>query len=289
MNSRLLDKYSSKLLFIILAIVLCVFSISIRPVLSKVDTYSHVIEQLDKKRNNVTALVAASSVTSALISAIPDDTATPIANQLAEFSKGFIVIAAVLFAEKYLLTTFGSISSLMLLISGISMIVYNLGYNRKWLYNTIIKLLILAVAIGTVIPFSIRVTDKIEETFKESIDEIVNDALESEEELKTDEDTEIEDKNLWQKFIGLFSYVGDKVSDAVTSAGRLIEKAKNALGYYVEAIAVMFVTSCIIPAVVLILYIIVIKYVFALNFSVSALARRTFHIEHNRCRKNHRQ
>lgn len=276
---------------IAISILVCVFSlIVLKPILSSVDIYKHEIDQLDNKGSNVMALVTASSITSALISAIPDDTATPIANQLAEFSKLFIIIMAVLLAEKYLLTVFGTISSIMLFFSCVATIIYNLGYNKQWLYNTIIKILILALACGTFIPVSIKITDMIEDTFGETINSAINDALDSEEQLKSDkEPAAVGDKNILQKFTGFFGNIGDTVSDAVSSVATLIETAKTALRNFVEAIAIMFVTSCIIPVMTLILYIAVIKYVFGLNFMVSDIVRKAYYRKsHYRIKDNSR-
>ena len=282
-----------RLLVIALAIIASVYALKVlQPKLSSADLYTHEMEQLDIKRTNVMKLVTASSLTSALISAIPEDTATPIANQLAEFSKLFIVILTVLLTEKYLLTIFGSLACYMIVASCVLTIVYNLGYKREWIYNTIIKILILAVACSTFIPASIRVTDMIEETHRASIDRVINEALEKENELKREEleqeqaqaqaQEQEKEGNLWGKVSGVFNSIGDAVTEAVDSASQLVETAKSALGSFVEAIAVMFVTSCVIPILTLLLYFCVFKYLFGLNFNASSIKRRVISISPKR-------
>ena len=51
----------------------------------KIETHDHTINSIDDKVDMVMKLTAASTVASAGISAIPGDTATPIAEKLADF------------------------------------------------------------------------------------------------------------------------------------------------------------------------------------------------------------
>ena len=73
----------------------------------KIDTHSHTINSIDEKVDMVMKLTAASTVASAGITAIPADTATPIAEKLADFTQYFLLIMCVLYAEKYSLTIIG--------------------------------------------------------------------------------------------------------------------------------------------------------------------------------------
>ena len=88
-------------LALILFAVLSFFPLAAR--VSAPERYTEYTESIDAKTDTVLKLMAASTVTSAGISAIPGDTATPIAEKLADFSEYFLLILCVLYAEKYLL------------------------------------------------------------------------------------------------------------------------------------------------------------------------------------------
>ena len=72
------------------------------------ETHQETVQAIDDKIETVLKLAATSTVASAGISAIPGDTATPIAEKLADFSEYFLLILSVLYAEKYLLTVSGA-------------------------------------------------------------------------------------------------------------------------------------------------------------------------------------
>ena len=71
--------------------------------------WQKTIASLDEKKSTVTGLAAASISVSSAITLIPGDTATPIANELADLSTYFMVILSAVFLEKYLLTIIGFI------------------------------------------------------------------------------------------------------------------------------------------------------------------------------------
>lgn len=269
-----------KSVVILIAVIFGVCSMVVfRPILSSTATYSHEMERLDSKRNDILALAAASSVASTLLTVSPGDVATPLANQLADLSKIFLIILSVVITEKYLLTLLGSMSTYLILLSCAVIIVYNTCYRKQWVYNAIIKILILAVAFGTFIPISIKIMDKIEDTHKESIDRIVNNAIDSEKELE--EESESSNKNVGEIIAGAISDLGNTITGAAASA---YEKAKESVGKFIEAAAVMVVTSCVIPLLTLVLYAFVIRYVFGLNFEMGSTAKKT--LAHYRNRRN---
>ena len=129
---------------IILCFLVILISISfIRSTLTSTQTYKTVIQSIDEKRATVMQLVAASTAASAVITVIPDDVGTPIAQQLAELSKYFIIVLSALYLEKYLLTIIGFISSTVLL-PGASLLFFSyiMHPESEWKRKFAIKLLI---------------------------------------------------------------------------------------------------------------------------------------------------
>ena len=92
----------SKIISTITLIFLIIFLFTVvLPILQNPKTYTLIIQILDEKKSNVLKLLTASSSASVLITAIPDDTATPIATKVADLSSAFLLILTILYLEKY--------------------------------------------------------------------------------------------------------------------------------------------------------------------------------------------
>ena len=71
------------------------------------ETHAGTVASIDEKVDTVMKLTATATLASVGISAIPDDTATPIAEKLTDFTEYFLLILCVLYVEKYLLRVIG--------------------------------------------------------------------------------------------------------------------------------------------------------------------------------------
>ncbi len=221
----------------------------------KIDTHSHTINSIDEKVDMVMKLTAASTVASAGISAIPGDTATPIAEKLADFTQYFLLIMCVLYAEKYSVTiiglaTFKILIPLACVFMGISL------FSESALWRRLsVKFAVFGIAIFLIIPASIRVSDMIYTTFDESINNTINSA-----EQIADDTIELTDAG---ENTGLVQSILNGISETASS---LTEKAANTLNRFVETLAVVIVTSCVIPILVVIFFVWVVKIITGVNF-----------------------
>ena len=221
----------------------------------KIETHSHPINSIDDKVDMVMKLTAASTVASAGISAIPGDTATPIAEKLADFTQYFLLIMCVLYAEKYSVTiiglaTFKILLPLACVFMGISLFSENALWRRLS-----VKFAVFGLAIFLIIPASIRVSDMIYTTFDDSINNTINTA-----EQIADDTIELTDAG---DNSGLVQSILNGISETASS---LTEKAANTLNRFVETLAVMIVTSCVIPILVVIFFVWVAKIIAGVNF-----------------------
>ena len=221
----------------------------------KIETHDHTISSIDEKVDMVMKLTAASTVASAGISAIPGDTATPIAEKLADFTQYFLLIMCVLYAEKYSVTiiglaTFKILLPLACVFMGISL------FSESALWRRLaVKCTVFGLAIFLIIPASVRVSDMIYTTFDESINNTISSA-----EQIADDTVEITDAG---EDAGLVQSILNGISETASS---LTEKAANTLNRFVETLAVMIVTSCVIPILVVIFFVWVAKIITGVNF-----------------------
>ena len=241
----------------------------------KIDTHSHTIDSIDEKVDMVMKLTAASTVASAGITAIPGDTATPIAEKLADFTQYFLLIMCVLYAEKYSLTiiglaTFKILIPLACVFMGISL------FSESALWRRLsAKFAVFGLAIFLIIPASIRVSDMIYATFDESINNTISSA-----EQIADDTVELTDAG---ENSGLIQSILSGISETASS---LTEKAANTLNRFVETLAIMIVTSCIIPLLVVIFFVWLAKIITGVNFAADLMAPGGFRRFYRRCRRD---
>lgn len=227
---------------VILISLIILFSTVVLPFLHNPKTYTPIIQILDEKKSNVLKLLTASSSASVLITAIPGDTATPIATKVADLSSAFLLILTILYLEKYLLTIIGTFACLTICLGFILLIISI--WRQKTSRKTGIKFIVCAGISLTIIPGSTLITHMIDQTYETSIQETIDNAVSSSKEEIIDEQTE--SKNVWDQIAYGFSQIVDTIS---SSASKAYEWAQNALNNFIEATAVMLVTSCLIPVI----------------------------------------
>lgn len=217
----------------------------LRPWVSSAETYTGLVESLDGKKATVTELVVASTAASAAISLLPDDTATPIAEQITKLGGFLGIVLAVLYLEKYLLPILGLLSSVILIPAACLFFVgHGLKAGSGWKKRIGILLLVCAMACLLVIPTGVWVSDRIEENFKTSIDSTMNAALQA---ADFPADTEEENASLWRNI--------------TNAAQNTVNWAKQVLNIFIEAVVIMVVTNCVIPVLTLLFFVALVKQV----------------------------
>lgn len=234
------------------------------------ETHRETVQAIDGKIDTVLKLAATSTVASAGISAIPGDTATPIAEKLADFSEYFLLILSVLYAEKYLLTVIGAGTFKILVPAACLLGAIGLFWNQKGMRRIALRLAAAGLALYLVIPLSIRVSDMIYDTYQESIDETISsaEALSGESAALAEAAEEEEEKQ------GLIGSITSAFSSLTESAENLTDRAAEILNRFIETLAVMIVTSCVIPILVLLFFLWIVKLVTGVEISPPTIPHR---------------
>lgn len=219
-------------------------------------TYSHTIEMLDKNRTTVLGLSAASAAASAAVSALPDDICSPLAQEISEFTTWFLAILSVIYLEKYLLTIFGAVACYLLIPVGCSALLIHLFFPRGVLQSIGTRLLALAAALLLVIPTSVWVSDQINAIYSQSIQITVQSANAVSDNLIG----EMADEN--QENTSVIDEAKEILGDVSGSVAGVIEQFKNVLNRFIEATAVMVVTTCLIPLLVILFFAWIVKTLF---------------------------
>lgn len=239
----------------------------IAPLTGSVKSHEKGIAALEEKRDDVLKLTAGATASSAAISVIPGDAGTPIADKLADLSKYFLLILCAIYLEKYLLTMTGLVSFKLLIPIACILLIAALLYRREegaLISRTSLKryagkLAVFAVILYLLVPVSLFFSNAIESTYKDSVTETVENAKKQSEAIE--KNASDEDDSAWDKFVSKFK---NGVSDVV-------DQFEQTLSSMIEAIAVLIVTSCLIPILVLVLMAWFAKMIFAPDWKLQPM------------------
>ncbi|MDO5131813.1 MAG: hypothetical protein Q4D81_02390 [Eubacteriales bacterium] len=258
-------------------------------------THAHSIEELDEKKNDVMELAGAATATSVTITLLPGDTATPVADKLADLSQYLLIVLCAIYLEKYLVVVMGIVAFRVLIPIGLLLLIFSIFWlsRRSQLWYAGLRLIGLGLALFLVIPASIWISDRIETTYQASIDstlEAVENATEGinpdQQESETGPDGEQQagteaqggeedSRSLWDKIRGIPSTLSESASEAVAGVTQVSEEKlkelENVLSRFMESIAVMIITSCVIPILVLAFFFFVIRILVGNNSQVIVL------------------
>lgn len=241
------NEKKKKILFALIPIVIALLSFFvIARFTSSTEFNAKTIQSLDDKKTTVMELAAASTAASAAITLIPGDVGNPI---------------ACVFFSGYLL------------------------WRKEILRVVAQKFLLFGLAVYLVIPASVKVADMIETTYASSIESTIETAKQTTDEIEseTGESGQVDDKSSNEKSQsdsdsdskenagGFFSGLFNKVQEGVSTATANVE---NVLNNFIEALAILLVTSCLIPILVLIFFVWLVKMLLGLNIDIPTSVRK---------------
>lgn len=250
---------------VLLLIVALVSIFGISKVASSVEFHKNTIKSLDDKKIIVMELTAATVGSATAIAAIPGDATLPLANQIMDLSGYLIIVIGVIFFEKILLTLTGYITFTFLI--PIACLLYGIYiYVRKdSLRNLSLKLAMFGIIIFMIVPVSVKISNLIEESYKATINQTIEEANELQNDVEDQEVTSEEGNGIWNKITSAVSNVVSSIGNAFSE---LIEKGKQLLSNFIDAIAVLLITTCVIPIAVLLFIIWVVKIIFDITIPV---------------------
>lgn len=280
------NEKQKKILFALIPIVIALLSFFvIARFTSSTEFNAKTIQSLDDKKTTVMELAAASTAASAAITLIPGDVGTPIANKLADLSSYFLIVLCAIYLEKYLVTITGYAAFKILVPIACVFFSGYLLWRKEILRVVAQKFLLFGLAVYLVIPASVKVADMIETTYASSIESTIETAKQTTDEIEseTGESGQVDDKSSNEKSQsdsgsdskenagGFFSGLFNKVQEGVSTATANVE---NVLNNFIEALAILLVTSCLIPILVLIFFVWLVKMLLGLNIDIPTSVRK---------------
>ncbi len=231
MENKIDSSFERSLLFRVVAIIVCIIIAGIS-FFGLAKSYSspeskinkETIKYLDEKKTTALELSASATAVSTLITLAPGDDGTPVANKLMDLAVYF-------------------------------------GSKKELFWKIGVKIFIFGLAIYAVIPVSVHVSKMIYSTYQESIDATIdeaNDLADESEASKDDDKDSKKSKDSESSFI-------DKAKDAVNSVKNTLsvtaDSVKNMVNKFIDGLAVLIVTTCLIPVLVIVFFIWLVKLV----------------------------
>lgn len=281
---------------VVLALI-CFFPVA--EFVSSTQTHAASIEQLDAKAGNVTALIASSTAASVAITLLPGDVGSPIADKLVDLAADFAIVLGAIYLEKYLLTILGLAACRL-----VAPIAFASAIAFVWLrpdsplraksLSVAIRLALFAVALCVVIPLSVFVSGMIEQTYAYDASGVAaqidsgaqtsgsaSDSAAASGDASQDssaQSTSGSSDNMWDQFVDWAGNLASDAADAASSAVEgvtsgvtgVLDTAKSWVSSLVEAFAVMIVTCCVIPILVLVFFVWLINVLLGFEISVPA-------------------
>lgn len=292
-------EYKKCIIAVILLLVAILSVTVIGKYASAPENHQKTIASLDEKKQTVMELTAASTVTSALITLLPGDTATPIAEKMADVSGYLLVVLCAIYLEKYLVTITGYVAFTYLIPIACGLWIFNLIFANATVRKLAAKLAVFGLAISLVVPASVKISDLIGDTYQAQIEATIEDAKNTQNILENSsvvddtnatettgigttgtatQNTQEKDNSTTGSVTNIFDWAKDAISNAqesvsnvvdnvVVSSEDLVQKVENSLNHFIEAVAVMIITSCVIPMLVLSLFFWMVKIVLDVDLS----------------------
>ena len=202
------------------------------------------MESLNESSDTVMRLSAGTLSMSLAISALPDDFGTPLADTLADMNVYFIVLLAILFLEKILIQ-FGIPFVFRILIPVACGLwgAYK-ATNKEMIRSLAIRLCVLGLAVAFVVPCSTHIANIVSAEMTNYVEETIAETEGGANKLDEAMESEDADQSIFDKLSELFQSAIDGISD-------LMQYIQNTIRRCMNSIAIMILTTFIMPLLTL--------------------------------------
>ncbi|MBQ8095150.1 MAG: hypothetical protein IJ242_16480 [Clostridia bacterium] len=232
---------------IVLPVVAALISIVVLGGFFDSDSYkSGYMDALSRKQKMAGDLTIAAAGASVVIAAVPDDSTTPIAQEIANIASKLVLVTVVIMFEKLLVSIAGFTVFRVLVPIVCALFLLGHLFRKRTFAQIAFRLLIFALCLVFVVPLSLFIDEVMDKRLGTT--QMITQAMEAGEEVETEEATECENKSLLSQASSFLGGIGDSI--------RMIpEQAQHMLTSFMNGVAVMILTVCVTPVVsVLLLY-----------------------------------
>lgn len=255
-------KHAKLALKVIIPLFVAVFSICVlAAVIPETKFVESSVESLEKSQTTVKEFMGATIATSLAISALPDDFASPLANELAGMNRYFVLMLIVIFAERLLVVEGIGIAFryVVPLACGLYAVASLTG--KKFLKVFAYKVGIFGAALILVVPCSTHFTDVVGKEYLAYVDETIAETKAGADKINEVTDGGDADETIFEKLSEAFKTAIEGVNDLIAYFNNAIKKCMN-------SIAILIVTTVVMPFLTLLFFKWLLKELFRISIPV---------------------
>ena len=249
----------AKILFMIFLMVLS-FSV-LTHIIPESKFVQETIQHLEESQNTIMKFSGTTIATSLSLSALPNDFASPLASTVSDLNTYFIFIFAVLFVEKLVVIEGIKIALVWMIPAACILYIAAILTSKEMFKNFAKKLLILGISIIMVIPISTHFTETVCADYLTYVDETIEEADAGANKINELMAEENEDATF-------FDQLTDAFKTAIRDVNDLLAYFKNVVKKCVNSVAVMIVTTFVLPMLTMLLFRWLLTELFALHLPV---------------------
>lgn len=272
-------KKSTLITIIILGICILLSLFALRPAMQSDKAQSYSINYLNEKEKTVLKTTAVSATTSVVLAAIPSDATTPIAEKLADVTGYMAGILVIVYLEKYIVSVAGTFTATWLIPVSLGLLIFYLIFRKKWLQSLGIRILLLSALLTCIVPLSVAFSKSVENAYQDNLEkataaiQLTEDAKTTESNKKSESSSESSDsnnsKNVWEIIQDTLNDVGEKAANAAesvkVSVSEITDRVVDAANNFVQVVAIMILTSFLVPLIIFILFLWALKLIFKVS------------------------
>lgn len=225
-----MDNIIRNICIVLVFTLLAVVSIAkITPQATSKENHEYSINQIDEKIERTLALAGVAAGSATVMSLLPEDWCTPIADQLAELAKFFLLVLSALYVEKYLISVSGFITFAILIPVALALICGGIVFGKSTFKSMGLKIAAVGVVIYMIVPISVMTSDLIYTSEQQKIDTAIG----------SYNNLDFQDNSS--------DNLLTKLKNTVLGT---MEKATGFVKSLIDALAVTIVTTCMIPLLV---------------------------------------
>lgn len=255
---KYLEKTTKSMFFVFIIV------LSISVLLYKVpemEFMKETVESLEKSQDTIMTFSATTIATSVAISALPDDFASPLASTISDLNVYLIFMLIVVFAEKLIILEGSKISFACIIPLACVLYIAYVLTTKNVCKEFARRLLILGISIIVVIPISTHFTEAVCADYLAYVEETIAETQAGADKINEAMVPDGENTTIFDKLSAAFQNAIQSVKDLLTYFENVVKKCVN-------AIAIMIVTTFIVPLLILMLFKWLLKELFALNISI---------------------
>lgn len=197
------------------------------------------IESVENSKDTVMRFSAATLSASVAITLLPDDVATPLAENLADMNIYFVAILVILAFENILIVHGFKLAAIGLPIA-CAIYALSIILKRDALKSLAVRLSIFVLSVALVVPCSTHVTNYVAADLTQYVEATIASTEDGADKINEAKNVGEDEKTIFEKLSESFKTAIDDVSD-------LMLYFQNSIRKCINSIAILLVTNCLMP------------------------------------------